>query len=185
MHSCAVEPHAGAGFTSAPSEMGEHPATIGASMVTDCTHGTPEHKRPGESAPSAVQSPAHPAGASQSMEAAPIPGHFAADACICVGSSQPDGAHVHEGHDIGEGSGSAWSLTPGATAFKGQGGGSPGPIQNMERSSKRADFHKWHSPSQGGALPWPAVVRVAPPVPPPPSVVVVVELPPASLPPFG
>ena len=141
MHSCALSPHDGSGFISGPSDMGAHGSMLGAAMARDGATGTPEQIRPGASAPSEVQAPSH-AGESQAIAWAPIPGHFAADTCICSRIAQPEGAHEQAGQIIGEGRGSPWSVAHGAGAVSGQGGGWPGPIQNMERSSNKADFQR-------------------------------------------
>ena len=48
--------------------------------------------------PSALHVPSQPAGGSNAIEAAPSPGHFAADTCIDSGNSHAAGEHEHEGH---------------------------------------------------------------------------------------
>src|SRR5689334_4161266 len=121
MHCCADRPHAGSVASAMPSETGAHGSTLGAVIVIDCVHGTPEHIRPGAIAPSAVQPPPH-AGESHAIDAAPMAGHFAADTCISSGSAHPADMHEHSGHLYGEGCGSAWSSGPAAGAFSGQGG---------------------------------------------------------------
>src|SRR5690348_9328177 len=85
-----------------------------AEMLTELTHGMPPHWRSAGICVLLSHVPVQSIGAEKSVHAAPSPGHFAAEACISLGSAQDATEHSHVGHvDFGT-MGSPQAVRPGA-----------------------------------------------------------------------